>query len=190
MLASPSFVRQVQRLDDARHFAGEMELRRQWRLSIESEKRRRLLRHASGIEDETLLDRLQRLDFDAANWPALSLAPLPAIAWASGEVTLAERRAGAACLFGSDLAGHVQAIGLYHDWFAIRPDADLLPLWADCTRPRVSRMSKIVRQETGDRMLRQAEEIALASGGFLGLGAVCGGEREILDLIASVFDVE
>ncbi len=75
-------------------------------------------------------------------------------------------------------------------WLDLRPDPDLLVLWADFTQARLKVRRLAALNAHHERMSRLAIDVALASGGFLGFGAICLGEQTVLDNIHAVLSCD
>ncbi|MGB7328956.1 MAG: hypothetical protein WBD31_29015 [Rubripirellula sp.] len=157
---------------------------------FEREFHRRSLRQAAGIDDGELLDRLVDAGFTSDTVPALQLAPIALIAWASDSVSDEESQAAVWSIYENRLFSHPAAASRVQSWIDVRPDESLWGLWQDYTECRLQSLPSVVRQLVGKQLLQQASDVALASGGFLGVGKICAAEQAILDTIRSVYRLE
>jgi hypothetical protein len=135
---------------------------------------------ASGITDDTVLDKLMALNVSADTITALSLVPLVAVAWADGEMDEKERTA---VLAGAAEAGIRQqdiSYPLLEQWLRNRPPAELLSTWQAYIGALSPSLSSEARNGLKQTLLTRARQVAEATGGFLGLG------RKVSDAEANV----
>lgn len=125
---------------------------------------------ATGIENEEVLKQLHDLDIGADTFAAIALVPLVEIAWADGKLDAPERDAvlKAAIAEGVDPDG--PAHGLLVAWMASRPGPELRAAWFEYVRAFCKTMSPEACLSFKRTVLGNAQSIAEASGGFLGLG--------------------
>jgi hypothetical protein len=141
------------------------------------------------VASEDLVDRLIEAGFTASSLPALSLAPLSAVAWASGVVTEEEGQKALLSIFDSQVIGNGAAVEQFRSWLKRRPPAGLMDLWEDFTRARVAVTDETTRQQQGRLLRDQAVAIGLASGGVLGFGAICTEEQAVISRIELVYSL-
>lgn len=150
-----------------------------------------LMRHRlsamTGAMDNNLIERLIELGFDSENLEAIRLAPIAEVAWASGRVTQLEHVFAVSAVLSSDMLNAQTAFELYQSWLAKRPDTALWSLWEDYTTDGLARAKHAQEEEFGKRLHQVATRVALASGGLLNQGDICGTERRALDRIARVY---
>ncbi len=187
MVAANPLTERFRRLEDAHYFETEMRLRKEFDQFLRREHERKALSHASAIDDPELLDRLIDEGFSADTFPALALVPIAMLAWASGDVSERERKAVLKVVVDSGLTDHAAALEMFEGWLVSRPSEKLMDLWREVTERQLSRVRWSIREAIGDRYLRQATEVASASGGFLGFGSVCYEEQALLERIRSVY---
>lgn len=180
--------RKLSRIEDLRIGNRELELRRRWEGPVPDERTCSEFAAECEIEDRALVERLMRFGFTPESLPALSMAPLAAIAWASGQVTSDEKREVLQAILTSELSGSPEALETFLGWLDSRPQRELLALWVEYTRYRQARLRPAIRQANGQRLAELATRVAFASGGFLGFGKVCEAERLVLRIIDSVFN--
>jgi hypothetical protein len=143
------------------------------------ESGRKALRTDLGVEleirDVGLLDRLVELGITPDTAAAFEALPLVEVAWADGDVDPEERWRvlGIATAFGLELGrpAHAQL----ELWLIRRPPGDLFDAWY---RFAERRFSTAEAAERARRVLEGVHEVAVASGGLFGFGAVSGAERE------------
>ena len=187
MSAINSLVRRIHRLEDLHHLRSEMELRQELKRELAMEKTRQELAYAAHTDDKKLIDGLFEAGFTASTLPALSLAPIALVAWGSGHVTAEERAIAMQAIYDSDISGNGPAIAKFQSWLDTRPDPNLFYLWANVTTDRMRTLRPGTQDAHADRTLRLANQVALASGGFLGFGVICTGEQALLDSVREVF---
>lgn len=186
MAALGTLTRRVQRLENLHCLRTEADLRRKLLQSLDEEQSKRELAEAAMIDDVELIDRLFQAGFTAETLPALSLAPIALIAWGSGFVTQQEKDSAMKSLGELEMSRNDVVMGVINDWLQTRPSPELLSLWADYTRAQDVQSSPSATRIEQDWMMRLMNDVALASGGFLGFGAICTGEKMILDRIEDV----
>lgn len=184
MVFMNSMTRKAQKLEDLRYLKSEMNLRQQMLQTLATERTKRELAETARIHDSTLLDRLLNAGLDAETLPGLALAPIALVAWGSGYVTRAERDAAIQAIFDSEVSGNGPATAKFQSWLETRPEPGLFWLWADFMNRE--RDGTLTENAYRDRLIYSANQVALASGGFLGFGAICNGEQTIIDRIGDV----
>jgi tellurite resistance protein len=136
------------------------------------------LGHITGIEDLDLLDRLLNQGLHAETLVALSLAPMVEVAWADGEVDPKEHAevTRLAAEHGLESPG----TELLEGWLNQRPGPELLPAWTEFARHLCEQMEPKGRDRLRAEVMTHATLVAKASGGVLGIGAICAEERAVL----------
>jgi hypothetical protein len=145
---------------------------------------------ASGISDPAVLKQLLSLGIGAATIAALTLVPLVLVAWADGALSKEEQ---SAILSAAQKQG-VQPGGpghkLLEHWMVEAPGAEVAEAWKSYIAALTAAMPEGERRALRDAMLGQAEKVADAAGGFLGLGVgnrVSAAERAVLNALAAAF---
>lgn len=136
------------------------------------------LGQATGIADPALLQELQDLGFTPDTMALLPLVPAVQTAWAEGGVTDAERALLVRIARSRGITDGSPADVQLTDWMARRPDEAVF-----------TRANRLIRalldagtlgELSADDVVKQAEQIASASGGILGIGRVSGEEKALL----------
>lgn len=151
------------------------------------EKTRRDLAAASGIRNEAVLDQLVALQVRPETVASLALAPLVEVAWCDGEVTEKERQA---VLAASHHAGATQQSmdhELLSQWLTHRPGPQLFAAWEQYVKGLCELLPADDRRALQCEILEHCRQVAAASGGVLGLGAVSSAEKTTLARIAAAF---
>jgi hypothetical protein len=160
------------------------ELVERMRRAAESEQARTQLGQTTGISDPALLQDLEELGFTTETVALLPLVPLLQMAWAEGGVSGAERALIVKLARSRGVVDGSAADRQLTAWLETRPD--------DAVFARAGRLIRAVLDTgaagaaglTADDVVQQAERIAAASGGFLGLGRISPEEKALLARIA------
>ena len=158
----------------------DQKLREQLRAKEQQKKLKQALTDASGITREEGLARLIELGISAETVAALTLVPLVEVAWADGKVDDRERkailRAAEEAEIGKIANGTV-AYALLENWLATRPPKSLRLAWEDYVKELCKTLTPEDRIRL-ERVLDRARDVAVAAGGFLGVGKKISAEEE------------
>jgi hypothetical protein len=140
---------------------------------------------ATGLSDPAVLHELQALGFTPDTVSLLPLVPVLQVAWAEGGVSEAERET----LINLARARHI-AEGSAADrqlaaWMAQKPGEAVFAGAGRLIRAMLDAHSKSLGDLSADDLVHYAEQIAGASGGFLGFGRISAEEKALLERIAS-----
>jgi len=160
------------------------ELIERMRKAAQAEQARKDLQNATGLNDPALLADLEALGFTPHTIALLPLVPLLQVAWAEGGVSAAERTMITNLARSRGIEAGSPADQQLTDWLDRQPAAE--------TFTKAQRLiSAILDQPAGgemhldaDDLLKRCEEIAAASGGLFGIGAVSAEERAALQQLA------
>ena len=139
-----------------------------------------LIARATGIEDESLLQRIMDLGVSAQNIQALSLAPLVCVAWANGSLDRYERKAALDAAEAEGVCHDSLSHPLFEAWLDERPRKELFETWRDYAHVVFEALDEQGKSTLRESLLRRGRLIAKASGGFLGIGKVSREEEEVL----------
>ncbi|MEM8667967.1 MAG: hypothetical protein AAGG48_10650 [Planctomycetota bacterium] len=190
MVAQNGLTQNRRRMVDLKFVSSEAAVRKQYRERVVLEQERRRLAAVCQIDNEALIDRLMEAGFIDDTIAALSLGPVAAAAWGSGYVTQEEAVAATQAIFTYDAAVSGPAEVLFRSWIVNRPSNELMSLWEEFTCERIQSMSDRERETRGQHLYNLTQQVALASGGFAGVGQICLAERRILDAVKRVFIIE
>lgn len=149
---------------------------------------RRKLRQFTGIENSELIHRLHLAGFRSDNVMALNTFPVAMTAWATGGVTIEERRAAEVMVFEPDMIANGPAIEMFRTWLEDQPPAEWWSLWEEFTAARASVMAPRRFKELKRAVMIACRKVALASGGIWGLGKISPAEQRVLSRTLRVFE--
>lgn len=159
------------------------ELIERMRAAAATERTRKSLQDASGLQDPALLQDLEHLGFTPDTLPLLPLVPVLQVAWAEGGISAAERTMIVNLARSRGITAGSPADRQLTDWLDHRPSDD--------TFRKAGRLIAAMLDHPGSLTLDPAdllaycEQIAAASGGILGIGKVSAEERAALQQIAT-----
>ncbi len=163
-------------------------LRQRLRAMDEDRLKKEALAAATGITDETIIERLASLNIGSDTLAALALVPLVAVAWADGSIDDKER--AAAFSRAAELGLNKQDVShqLFEHWLAEKPSPDLLAVWKAYIGALSTTLSHEARQALKAEVLDRARAVAKAAGGFLGIGGrISPPEETVLKDLESAF---
>jgi len=190
MLTSDFMSRRTDKLVDLQLAAKELELHKELVKALATEGEKHAIVQATQLEDPELLSRLMEVGFRSETLSALELVPIAFVAWASGSVTDQERKVVMSSLEDFGLLVNETSNDRFQGWLKTRPDRELFLLWKDYITAKLSLVSSEFRKAIGIRLLKQASEVSMASGGLLGFGTICDSEQLILDEISEAFGLK
>jgi tellurite resistance protein len=161
------------------------ELIEKMRKASETAKEREALQTQTGIHDPEMLQQLQELGFTPQTVALLPLIPILQVAWAEGGVSTAERTAICSLARSRGIREGSDADRQLTEWLDRRPSADTFRKAMRLIAAMVDHPGEGFQDVTADDVLEYAEQIAQASGGLFGIGAVSAEERAALEQIAS-----
>lgn len=154
---------------------------------LDTQKTREELRKASGMSDDSVLDRLVTLGLKANTIAALSLVPLIAVAWADGLVQDNERTAILQGAHGKGLEQGTDGYELLQTWLAKAPSDELFIAWEAYIKALAGQLNDEQNRLLKNQIVGFAKMVAAAAGGILGFGKVSGAEEKILNRIETAF---
>ncbi|MEO8699006.1 MAG: hypothetical protein ABI867_03150 [Kofleriaceae bacterium] len=154
---------------------------------LDTQKSRDELRKASGMSDDSVLDKLVGLGLKANTIAALSLVPLIAVAWADGTIQDNERTAILQGAHGKGLEQGTDGYDLLQTWLAKQPSEDLFTAWEAYIKALASQLNDEQNRLLKNQIVGFAKMVAAAAGGILGFGKVSGAEEKILGRIEGAF---
>lgn len=176
------------KLVDAFFFEQDQQLLKTFHDRLEKMDRRAQLAQVSGIHDEAVLDRLIELDIEPESLAAMAVVPLVLVAWADGKIQSQEREAIIAAAKAEGIQPQDGRYPLLEFWLNKRPGPEMLEAWKHYIQGLCQKLDKPQADQVKQGLLRLAENVAQAAGGFLGLGnKVSVGERRVLSKLEQAF---
>lgn len=146
------------------------------------------LQKVSGIIDEKVLDKLVALNVRPETLASLAMVPLVEIAWADGSIADEERDAILQAAAKNGFAKGGINYALIEGWLARRPPNSMLEAWTQYIRGLCANLNKTQIAHLRDELIGHAQDIARASGGFLGLTSkVSTAEQDMIDRLKAAF---
>lgn len=165
-------------------------LRKRLAEPAELRARKEAFAEVSGIRDEAVLDALVKLDISAETLAAIALVPLVAVAWADGGVDAKERAAVLRGAAESGLAPGARGHALLEDWLKSPPPASLIDSWKAYIATVTAGLDHAGRRALQAPIMDRARAVALAAGGFLGIGIrISDAEEKMLAELSKAFGV-
>ena len=154
---------------------------------LEGQQSREELRKASGMTDESVLDRLVALGLKANTIAALSLVPLIHVAWADGAIQDNERNAILQGAHGKGLESGTDGYELLQTWLKRKPQDELFTAWESYIKALTGQLNEEQNRLLKNQIVGFAKMVAAAAGGILGFGKVSGDEEKVLNRIEAAF---
>jgi hypothetical protein len=145
------------------------------------------LRKASGMTDDSVLEKLVHLGLNAKTIAALSLVPLIQVAWADGEIQENERTSILAGASGKGLEQGTDGYDLLNTWLAKKPSHELFDAWEAYIKALAAQLNDEQNRLLKNQIVGFAKMVAASAGGILGFGKVSASEEKVLQRIESAF---
>jgi hypothetical protein len=177
-------------LEDAFFVRQNEELRRRLAETPEARERKQAIAAITGISDAAVIESLSRLDMSTKMLAAIALVPLVLVAWVDGEVDAKERAAimQAAAEVGLKQGG--VGYDILDEMLGRKPEASLQAAWEGYVAAVTDGMDHAERRALMQPLVERARRVAMASGGFLGLGPrVSDAEEKVLAGLTKAFNV-
>lgn len=180
----------VRHLEEKYFRKREQELIKKLKERAEKEAARKGLLEAVGVSDEGILQTLEELGYNRDTVRVFHLFPLVVVAWADGTVSEEERSKILEAARAWDITEEQPAYARLKEWLDVRPD--------EVTTSRALRVMRDVLQfrpvekqrDYRKNVVGLCEQVAEASGGFLGIyGNVSREERALIKRVASELTV-
>jgi hypothetical protein len=159
------------------------ELIEKMRKASAAAQERLALETQTGIHDPEMLQQLQDLSFTPDTIGLLPLIPVLQVAWAEGGISAGERTAIVALARSRGITAGSEADRQLTAWLDQRPSDDTFRKATRLIAAMVEHPSEGLQDVTADDLLKYCEQIAHASGGIFGIGAVSAEERRALEQI-------
>lgn len=142
---------------------------------------------ASGIQNQTVLQRLVELNVRPETLAAMAVVPLVEIVWADGKVDAEERKTVLAHATTKGITAGSIEYELLEQWLNHRPEPTLFDAWQHYVTGLCEQMSPADRESLKKELLHFVREAAESSGGVLGFGKVSAEEKKVLAKLESSF---
>lgn len=142
----------------------------------------------TGIDDDQVLENLEKLGVTSHTLAALGLVPLVEVAWADGQMADAEREAIEQAAAKAGVTQDSPSGKLLRSWLESKPSDDLRAGWKDYVAGLKGTLSDTAFRSVHAGVMGRAKKVAEAAGGLLGIGAVAPLERKALADLESAFD--
>ena len=114
--------------------------------------------------------------------------PLIEVAWADGELDTKERAAVLKSASSHGLREDHAAYGLLASWLEAKPGPELKAAWFEYIAALLEQLPPAGRPAFKHALVGGAEDVAKATGGFLGLGnKISKAEQSMLDELSGAF---
>ena len=161
------------------------ELIEKMRKASEAAQERLALETQTGIHEPEMLQQLQELNFTPGTIALLPLIPVLQVAWAEGGISGGERSAILSLARSRGISAGSEADQQLAAWLDQRPSPDTFRKATRLIAAMVDRPGEGFQDVTADDLLKYCEQIAQASGGLFGIGAVSAEERAALEQITA-----
>jgi hypothetical protein len=155
------------------------------RQAAATEQARQDLGRKAGFDDPELLQELGDLGFTPDTVGLLPLVPVIQIAWAEGGITKAERDLILRLARSRGIEAGSPADLQLTEWITNQPSEAVFARARRLIRAMFDPGSAPAGDLTADDLVKYSEEIASASGGFLGIGRISAEERALLSGIVA-----
>ncbi len=142
---------------------------------------------ATGIADRHVLDELLDVQITSRTLMAFSLFPAIYVAWADGHVETAEREAVLRSAKHLGVIPESDAYELLKLWLSTKPSTELFLAWVDYVRALRPALSVRGFRELHEGVIKRAQRVARAAGGFIGFHKVSKAEQATIDELHAVF---
>lgn len=154
---------------------------------IDGKESRDVMRSVSGIEDDAVLDKLIAAGVTAESLSAVSLIPLVAVAWCDDSLESTEKATILEAAKSSGIAEGSAAAALLSSWLESRPGNELLDSWKSYVGGLKEQLDESSFAQVRTSVIKRAEAVADAAGGFLGMGKVSDKEKKAIADLAAAF---
>jgi hypothetical protein len=172
-------------LEDEYFRRKDRELIEKIRQSAAAEQVRHDLGRKVGLADPALIQELQELGFTPDTVVLLPLVPVVQMAWAEGGVSDSERQLIVGVARSRGIEEGSAADRQLAEWTTNHPSETVFAGARRLIRAMLDSGAAEGAHFSADELVKYCEEIAAASGGFLGIGKVSAEERALLSSLAA-----
>jgi hypothetical protein len=146
-----------------------------------------VLAGVSGIHNQKVLQKLVELDVRPETLASLSVVPLVEVAWADGSLSKEEEAAVLTAAAARGIKPGSVEYGLLREWLDNKPPAKMLTAWIHYVEGLCEKLTAHEKESLKKQLLGQAQKVAEASGGLMGMGAISKEEKEVLKKMEKAF---
>jgi len=154
----------------------------------EAQETKENLAKVSGIENESVLEKLVELNVRPETLASLAIVPLVEVAWADREISEKEKAAVLKAAKVSRWAKEMEDYQMLDRWLEKRPSEELLAAWIVYMQGLSEKLTPAEKNDLKAELLGHAKQIAEASGGFLGFGKISEAEEKMLRKLEKGFE--
>jgi hypothetical protein len=137
----------------------------------------------SGIDDPAVLNALVAAGVSPSTFPALRLFPLVAMAWADGMLEKSERETVLAAAYKHSVGAESPSGAILAAWLDKEPGPKLFEAWEAFAKSLAAHLNASDAKSVRESIMKEVVDVAQASGGLLGWGAISRGESELANRI-------
>ncbi len=141
-------------------------------------------RNQLGLSDQ-VAQSLMAAGVTLAAAAALRIVPLAAVAWADRVLESSEREVILAAAAKHGIPRNEVAGQLLDKWLTSPPPQNLLENWIEYTKALIKQMDSKSADDLRSSILSEIRQVAEASGGILGWGAISSTEGHVIKVIES-----
>jgi hypothetical protein len=177
-----------EKLDDLFFLKEDQKLIDQLKALKKLKETKEALSKISGIKNEHILQKLVELKVRPETLASLSLIPLVEVAWADGNVDDKEKDLVLSCAIKMGFHMGSPDYNILSQWMTRRPSVELLNAWIHYIQGLCEKLSSKEKGELRKELIENTRAVAMASGGFLGLGnKISKAESVILEKLENAF---
>jgi hypothetical protein len=177
-----------EKLDDLFFLKEDQKLIDQLKALKKFKETKEALSEISGIKNEHILQKLVELQVRPETLTSLSLIPLVEVAWADGNVDIKEKGLVLSCAIKMGFHKGGPDYEILSQWMTHRPSVELLDAWIHYIQGLCEKLTSEEKSELKKELIENTRSVAMASGGFLGLGnRISNAESVVLDKLESAF---
>lgn len=178
------FVSSGRELEDAFFLNQDKKLKQQLAVIKKMKETKETLKKVSGIENDTILQKLVDLKIPPQIVASMSIIPLVEVAWADGTVGQKEQEV---VMKAAHLKEEIDK-DLLKIWLTHKPEQHLMDAWTHYIAGLCETLNETERKLLKQTLLEHAYDVAKAEGGFLGIGPkISKEEKSVLDKLEKAF---
>jgi tellurite resistance protein len=141
------------------------------------------LRECLGIRDDKVAASLLAAGVTVRTATALRLVPLVAVAWADGRIEASEREVILSAAEKHGITPQSPGGQLLRGWLDQKPSLEMMDTWVAYAGRLAEKLTPQESAHLRQVIVEEMQQVAEASGGFLGFAAVSSGESNIIKRI-------